>query len=497
MRPVSFSRALPMALLLAAHSIATASAEEAGTAAEDPAATSQPALLSLIHTLPDYSGDLMSRNFLTGDWGGTRTAMAEDGVIFELSVTQVMQGNAHGGKDTEKAFSYEGSADYTLKLDTARMKLWPGGLLKLRGETQFGRAINGKAGALMAPNFDALLPVPGDPGITTLSEFYVVQALSEKLVLLAGKLDLSTGDENVFAHDEKTQFLNLGFRLNPILFPAGPYTTMAAGAILLPTEWLRITTMVCDNDPEGAVKATGFNTAFHGRNWLSVLQEYDFTIKPFEQTGHQRFGWFWSSRDYTDFQIDARLQLPYRTVRLDRVVPNVFPRQLDPSRLLGGKRNRFLPKPLRSQRLGSTLVEIETPEPAPDGWAIYYNFDQYFYTEEQDPEQGWGLFGRFGWSTGESNPIEEFYSIGLGGRGAIPTRDRDTWGLGYYLLNTTDDLPAVLGMNAEQGVELFYNIEITKWLSLTPDLQVIIDPAAGFQDRDVAIVYGLRAQVNL
>ena len=43
---------------------------------------------------------------------------------------------------------------------------------------------------------------------------------------------------------------------------------------------------------------------------------------------------------------------------------------------------------------------------------------------------------------------------------------------------------------------MFYNIEVTPWLHITPDLQVIIDPG-GSSDNDPAIVYGLRAQMSL
>lgn len=87
--------------------------------AESP--TSRPAMPSIIQTLPDYSGDLAHRKFLTGDWGGARTKLADSGILFELGVTQVLQDNAHGGKDTNNGFRYSGSTDYTLKLDTARM----------------------------------------------------------------------------------------------------------------------------------------------------------------------------------------------------------------------------------------------------------------------------------------------------------------------------------------------------------------------------------------
>jgi porin len=51
-------------------------------------------------------------------------------------------------------------------------------------------------------------------------------------------------------------------------------------------------------------------------------------------------------------------------------------------------------------------------------------------------------------------------------------------------------------MSSEQGVELFYNIEVTPWFHLTPDVQVIAHPGAGYRDRDAAVVFGVRGQIN-
>jgi porin len=433
---------------------------------------------SLIAELPDYGGDLARRKYLTGDWGGVRTELAEQGLLFDVELTQWLQGNAYGGRDTNNAFRYSGSLDYWIKLDTARMNLWPGGLITLHGETQLGESVNGKVGSLLSPNHQALLPVPGDPGLTTLSEFYLTQALSEKFVVLAGKIDVSLGDDNVFAHNQRTQFSNVAFRINPVLFSAAPYTTMAVGAIWLPADWLSIATFVNDNDPDGAAQNTGFNTAFHGRNWLSVAQEYTFKWKPFGQPGHQRFGWLWTSREFRDLESDSRLPLP-----ITRVGGGILSR-------------RLTPRWLRTLRLGDTVTSLTRPNERSDNWAIYYNFDQYLHTESDDPQQGWGVFGRFGLAPSDGNVFEEFYSLGLGGAGTIPGRDRDSWGLGYYLADASSDLGDLAGIESEQGVELYYNIEIAPWLHLTPDLQVIVDPAGGLGGNEPAIVYGLRLQMT-
>ncbi len=449
----------------------------------EPQPTTKPAMQSLIAKLPSYTGDWWSRPYLSGDWGGARTKLAEHGVLFDTTVTQYLQDNAYGGKNTKGALEYGGMVDMRLKFDTARMGLWPGGLIVLHGQTQFGRASNGNTGSLMSPNFDMLLPVPGDPGLTTLSEYYIEQALSEKLVILAGKIDLTAiADRNEFAGDitHTTSFLNTAFNVNPVLFPAAPYTTLGAGIIAIPTEWLQIATAVVGNNPDGAATTTGFNTAFHSPNWLTVAQEYDITIKPFQKLGHQRIGWFWTSRDFDVFQGDPRQPTPFRIVTPGRFGPRLLPRPL--------KRRR--------QRIGDFVAQLSNPQQRSSNQGMWYNFDQYLVSEADDPTQGWGVFGRFGIVPSNANLVDQFYSIGLGGKGTIPRRDNDTWGVGYYLANTSNDVRSGLGMSSEQGVELFYNIEITPWFHLTPDLQVIVNPAAGFRDRETAVVAGLRGEIR-
>lgn len=462
------------ALLLAGGAL-TANAESPATQPAETTGTPT-AMPSIIQRLPDYGGDIWHRKYLTGDWGGARTELANKGVLFDLDVTQLLQGNAHGGKDTNNAFRYSGSADYTLKLDSARMGLWPGGLLTLHGETKIADNVNPKVGSLMAPNFQGLLPIPGEPGKTTLSEFYLTQALSEQFVLLLGKIDgTSLLDQNAFASNHRTQFMNTGLRVNPVLFYTVPYTTMGALAVWFPTKWLQISTAVADNDPDGAVTKTGFNTAFHGRDWYTIGQEFDLTIKPFDKTGHQRLGWFWTSRDFPELGGDGRIQFP-------RVIgPRLIARQL-------------LPRWLRVVRLGRNVYSLTDLETSADTWGLFYNFDQYLFTETDDPGQGVGVFGRFGYG-GEPNIFEQFYSLGVSGKGSIPDRDRDTWGVGYYHVNINDDTLPGLDIQSEQGVEAYYNIEITPWFHITPDLQVIVD-AGGSSRHDVAVVYGLRMQMS-
>jgi len=403
---------------------------------------------------------------MTGDWNGARKELADKGIEFGINVHQIIQDNAHGGAHTANGFRYSGSTDLTLILDTGKMGLWPGGQFLLNAEPKWGGyGVNPKVGSLIPVSLDGYKPGSDDGGIITLSEFFYQQVLFEgKLILIGGKLDGSRAfDLSEFADNERTQFMNLAFRNNPLIGKFLPYTTMGVGVIVNPLDWLSIRTAVADTD--GSATTTGFNTAFHGPTNTTVIHEWDFTIKPFGQVGHQRVGFAWSCENF----------------------PYVSP--VSPFKETGPLLYRMV-GPKTFGKL-SPLLPYKT---ADDNIMVYYNFDQYLYTKPDDPTQGFGLFGRFGWARNDVNPAEQYYSIGVGGKGLIPTRAKDQYGVGYYVIGLSDTLRPILSQ--ESGVEMYYNFEVTPWLHISPDLQIIMMPG-GNSHNDTAIVWGLRMQMNL
>ncbi|MFO0795521.1 MAG: carbohydrate porin, partial [Candidatus Brocadiaceae bacterium] len=128
-------------------------------------------------------------------------------------------------------------------------------------------------------------------------------------------------------------------------------------------------------------------------------------------------------------------------------------------------------------------------------WSFIYDFDQYLYTIPGKQSQEFGLFGRFGLTDGEVNPVQEFYSIGLSGKGLIPDRDNDSLGVGYYYLAISDELPRIIERRThdEQGMELYYNVAITPWMHITPDLQVI-EPVR--ENVNTTVVAGVRMKID-
>ena len=394
----------------------------------------------------DYRGDLWQRPALTGDWAGIRQELMDKGLRFDLSLTQVVQGNWDGGTAFHQPL--QGNARYGAQLDTGKAGLLPGGLLTVKGETRYGKSDNSYTGAGMPVDTLSLFPQPGEDCVTALTDLYYTQFLAPWLAVYAGKM--SPRETNVFASDETSQFMNMAFNFNPIIDTTLPLDFLMAGGTVYFTDWLNLSTMVLDS--EGTATLAGFKTAFE--RGTSIYQMAELGIKPFNLPGHQRVGWSWSDK--------SRLQFEQS------------PRDIIHAILTGST-------------AGLSRQDSD--------WAITYDFDQYFYKVPDTKDRGIGLFGRFGVSDGVVNPVQNFYSLGVGGKGMIPGRERDNFGVGYYYLRLSEHLPRFIQARVEdeQGVEIFYNIAVTPWLHVTPDLQ-ILDPAR--RSVGATVVAGIRMKID-
>ena len=374
-----------------------------------------------------YSGDFWTRSTLAGDWGGARNDLAKKGVTFDLNLTQIGQGNISGGKEIK--WEYGGRGNLTLNLDTQKMGWWPGGFFTVEVEGNFDNSVNGQTGALMPVNTNQIFPMPGSDQLNIPAVTFM-QFFSHYVGVFVGKLDTMSGDANEFAHGKgDTQFFNLAFGVNPVTLLT-PYSTLGAGVIILPTKDPKaaiITLTVLDAD--GAANRSGFDTLFKGNTLYGI--EGRVRTDFFGMTGHQLVGATYSAKNYSS--IDQSL--------------------------------RF-------------FIENRAIEQQDNSWCFYYNFDQYLYEPKKGSDQGIGIFGRFGASDGNPNLVHYFYSIGIGGKGVIPGRPLDQFGIGYYYIDVsnpkfTGPLATRTALRDEQGLEAYYNFAITPWMKLSPDIQVI------------------------
>lgn len=372
---------------------------------------------------PDYTGDLGDRSTLTGDWGGARQELANGGVTLDANLTQVTQGVVSGGIKT--GWEYMGRGEATLNMDTAKMGLWPGGLLTVMGEGNYGNILK-QTGSLIGTNTNDLLPEPENSFVIPQVSF--TQFLSPKFGLAVGKfatINSKGGDMNEFAHGKGSeQFLNLAFNVNPVTALTVPYSTLGMSAIYLPTPDLVTVASVLDS--HGKADSAGLNELFD--NGATFALEGRYTTGFFEKRGHQLLGATYASGDYADLDQSAA--------------------------------NLIIPGLPTSQANGS--------------WAVYWNMDQYFYQPDRAQDRGVGFFARYGLSDGDANPIQNFASGGIGGKGMIPCRDNDSFGVGYYYSWIADNrVTSQIGVEDAQGVEAYYAIAVTPAIRLSPDIQWI------------------------
>jgi len=205
-------------------------------------------------------------------------------------------------------------------------------------------------------------------------------------------------------------------------------------------------------DNNATVRKSGFDTAFESPAGTTVGAEFSLTVEPCDYKGTQRIGYAYSDKTFDRLDPDFRINLP-------------------------------------------SDEGVDTKQ---DDYVFWYNFDQYIFTEAEDPSQGIGIFGRYGYSNGKANVLDDFFSFGIGGKGIVEDRDEDTFGLGYYYAGTSDDFPDSANLDNEEGIEIYYAAQMTKSVQVTQALQWINDPGAG-GNPDVngnAVVIGLRVQVD-
>jgi porin len=417
--------------------------------AAEPAAASPP---QGIVPIPDYSGDIWSRSYLSGDWRGERNHLADMGLQFDLQFIQFLQSSVGGGFDADTETRWLGRFTYKMRIDLMRMGILPGAVINVRAESRFGRTVNADAGAVLPVNTASIYPVKYSDlendqslAITNLSW---LQMLSEHFGLIAGKIDMFDGDPNEFAGGRgDTQFMNWNFNYAaPVVI--NPGSTLGAGAVVLPHEnWILQSLVVSASDSSST---NGFTELDEGGGGVLVNG---------------------SSLQYRLFDLPGGFNATY-LYYFDKDFTN-----------------------LNSFAVQSRGIDTSRKH---QSWTFFVSAWQYLYTEQapdgpldlnnQVPDlEGVGLFTRFSFADKTTNPWKNHVSGGIGGRGVVPTRDNDVFGIGYfYNWLETARLDTRLGEidlidvdSNEWGFEFFYNIAITPAAKLSFDIQVVDSPLPG------------------
>jgi len=401
---------------------------------------------------------LLSRARLTGDWGGVRDELGKKGIALDADLLLIPQGVASGGKDI--GTELWGNTEYTLNVDTGKAGLWPGGFLRVMGQSSFGDNVLSKSGAFAPVNTAALLPSPRETTSALLNATFV-QFLSPKFGIIVGKVFTFDSAQGEFAGNYRTQFLDTAL-IAPMAADLVPISAYGGGLIVLPWEGLTLSALALD--PSGTPTNNDVTEAFN--DGFMLLASGKLAIKPFGLAGHQSVGFMWSDKDHLQLNQD-----PSNILRI--LLRERFPRLGDPGPGLRRLLERFFP---------NLLLPVEPLKRQSETWLVTYGFEQYLWQPGSDPHRGIGVFFNFGASDGVVNPVRYSYNMGIGGNGVVPGRLHDSFGLSWARTEISGNfLPFLrtrldLGLDREDAIEMFYNAALTPWLGVTLDLQVI-EPA--------------------
>lgn len=417
-------------------------------AATQPEAAKQPPAVSEPTTRPaDTSYNLLTTPKLLGTWGGVRTDLEKAGFSFAPILISGYTGNLRGGLNTQNAHDVPGLMQYNLETDFDKMKLIPGGSFFIRGAQSWNDGVRDEVGSLSTPA--TTWGSSEDYEILVDKWWWRQRLLNDRVEFRLGKLlnIVDLFDVNAFAANQYSKFSNSWLTWNPTI-PA----TKGIGAFVKtwPTDWLYLQAGAMD--PDQRPTRTGFDTAFHGPAHFRGFWEFGFLPKYVGANGTlpggYRFGlWY-----------DPQTKQIFRNT-------------------LGGERAVIY-------NSGDT--------------GFYANFDQLLWKENNNPKdkQGFGIFGRYGFAHGDYNKLEHFWSTGAQYEGLIPTRDKDVLGLGVAQGIMSRQFRNEINSRADRETvyELYYAIEVTPWLQITPDVQVITNPG-GLKDGRDSLVGGLRVKI--
>ncbi|MSR47423.1 MAG: hypothetical protein EXS13_10225 [Planctomycetes bacterium] len=406
--------------------------------------------------LLDYSGELRTRPYFSGDWGGSRSELARNGWHFDGNFTQNMFGVVDGGRD--EGWRYGGKLDLFVNADLDRMGVLPGGLVTLHTESRYGNSINGIAGSLLPVDDVLFFPHTDDADEDipiAITELRYTQFLSKHLALFIGKIVTVGGDLNEFAGGHGyEQFTSHAF-INPsVAALVNPYSTLGAGVLVMPTPYLTISSSLFASSDSSTTSA--FDDLDEGLTWSTTVRgQYRLGNKP---GGMSLTGQYGFDNDFVDFS------------------------------------GQFV-------NPGGVALPLTH-----DTWNAFWNGWQYLCVEDGSDKpidlsdgrvdhQGYGLFARSGIADSDTNPVDFMVSGGLGGRGPFDGRDEDSWGVGYAVSHVKEQrfLTGKLIDDAGNRWEAYYCFALTPGLFLTFDAQLVDSVLAKV---DAATIFGLRLRAR-
>jgi len=410
---------------------------------------------------------------MTGDWNGSRQALFEHGYDVTLNYTNELGWNANGGFNQDRKVAYADETLLGLGIDLERTLGWQGASTQLYITNRNGEDITNQR--LIDPRSGQLTStqeVWGRGSIWRLAELsYRQNLLNDKLNLRIGHFGL--GEFGEFPCD----FQNLLFCGN-----TGGSSTGTVWYNFPVSQWglqlkyhvsnsLAVQAAVFEQNPSLQENDSGFKMSFSGGK--GVIMPFEAIYKPrqalFDLPAEMRVGAFVSTADADDVYMGADGQ----------------------------------PQPLTSDE------GYKRHSTSHGFWTV---LRQQVALINDDPNRPVELFTQAHLNAKDTSYIRSSLNLGMSILGPFDSRPSDQLGIAVgrvevspqfekrqRLLNamsgSTDynDPTFIPIQDKEYSAEIFYGVQVTKWLIVRPNLQ-FVRHAGGVDEVDDAVVVGLKIQ---
>ena len=466
------ARRFAVALLLCTAPVGAALLPAAASAAD-------PATVSDTAASPDQSERIWQRNTLTGSWNGLRTRLEAAGFTLSLQEQDELWGNVSGGR--RRGTAYEGLTTASVKLDLEKLIGWKDATFFVNAYQIHGNGPtrNLTGNIQLVSNIEATAD-------TKLYQLWIQQALFD------GRLSVRVGqggiNDEMMTSANSALFLNASFGLPgssaadlPSGGPSYPIATPFVRVRIKPSDQVTFFAGVFNGDPAppgsgdpqlrdkgGVAFRTNDHVLAATELWYAINQAPDSTGLPVTY----KIGAWVHSGHFADQLRDTN------GVSLANPASNGIPADHSPD------------------------------------FAVYGIMDQTIWKNPADPKQSVAAFLHVIGAPAEFNFSHFFVAAGLNWLGPFASRENDTIGIAVAYLGISpatrryaNDVVHYTGQGApwlgnETVLEATWQIALTQWWMLQPDIQLILNPGAGMPSArgttplKKAVIGGLRTTIT-
>ncbi|WP_447761171.1 carbohydrate porin [Pseudomonas moraviensis] len=409
--------------------------------------------------------------WMTGDWGGERTKLIEQGIDIKADYVGEMGANLHGGYDDDKTGRYSDQFGLGVALDLQKLWGWDNTQAKIQLTNRNGYNIsNDRVGDPRAGTLSSSQEVYGRGHMVRLTQLWIQhQFFDNKLDVKAGYFGEGE-DFNTFPCD----FQNLAFCGSQVgnwatnIWYNWPVSQAAIRVKYNINDELYAQIGAYNQNPSQLEHGNGFKLSGSGTKGTVLPVELVWSPKVNSLPGEYRVGYYKSTADADDVREDV---------------------------------NGF--------DAATTGDEYKSHSSKHGYWFVA---QQQLTSHNGDATRGLNIAANATFHDKDTNFIDNYQSVMFVYKGPFDARPKDDIGIGAARIHVNKDVKRNAELlNASNGVsdydnaafspireteynyELNYGFHVTNWLTVRPNLQYITHPG-GVDEVDNALVAGLKIQ---